>query len=484
MPFEFLQHFREFSFLKGSGNPRQMPGEYAALSTQMLILGRKGSEKTFRESTLHAPNQTFSVNPLTKQEMLLNLRNLQILKSPKKRGLQKGKAGAKQDNVDSEKGDFWLPLRSLKSNVLDFNRNRRQRAKKRRPLPERDGPWYLFPPIPKESKEEKFLQAFPRKALCKGKEATRIGFWENVLKFGNRLLKKSGVSERQGTPERTLISRPFLFNFGDLVLQRIEKEIEAERIRKKAARRENELIKVLHNFQQMIQKSDNAECFSARSEKDSNMFGKLKGTRIFFVSKIDTASVRKENSRSSTAYILFASQILKVMFDHSPLRWYDKSKKGPSSGMLEAPDSDIEIPAFTPYMAKIPWHTGPRAFLSRLFPRYGNYCGPNWSSGKEGGGPLWDKKPVDWLDYCCYCHDMGYDSYDQAELLQADLAFLDCLERRKTSKKRTKRFMDATEAYRTMCITGLRNVLIPYRKFLVQQIESKRMAKADLEGYN
>ncbi|KAJ0251632.1 hypothetical protein HA466_0125670 [Hirschfeldia incana] len=121
---------------------------------------------------------------------------------------------------------------------------------------------------------------------------------------------------------------------------------------------------------------------------------------------------------------------------------------------------------FRPYVSKVPWHTGPRAFLSQLFPRYGHYCGPNWSSGKDGGSPIWDQRPIDWLDHCCYCHDIGYDTHDQAELLKADMAFLECLE----SNKRVVTRGDAQVAhfYKTMCITGLKNILIPYRSYLVK----------------
>ncbi|KAJ6948568.1 hypothetical protein NC651_002787 [Populus alba x Populus x berolinensis] len=120
---------------------------------------------------------------------------------------------------------------------------------------------------------------------------------------------------------------------------------------------------------------------------------------------------------------------------------------------------------FRPYVSKVPWHTGARAFLSQLFPRYGHYCGPNWSSGKDGGSLLWDKRPIDWLDYCCYCHDIGYDSHDQADLLKADLAFLQCLERPHMA---TKGDAHVAHVYKTMCITGLKNMLIPYRTHLVK----------------
>ncbi|GAB2287083.1 hypothetical protein Dimus_021468 [Dionaea muscipula] len=120
---------------------------------------------------------------------------------------------------------------------------------------------------------------------------------------------------------------------------------------------------------------------------------------------------------------------------------------------------------FRPYVCKVPWHTGVRAFLSQLFPRYGHYCGPNWSSGKDGGSLIWDKRPIDWLDFCCYCHDMGYDTRDQAKLLEADLAFLECLEKPNMSTKGDKH---VANLYKTMCIQGLRNILIPYRTHLVK----------------
>ncbi|XP_031099224.1 uncharacterized protein LOC116003475 [Ipomoea triloba] len=120
---------------------------------------------------------------------------------------------------------------------------------------------------------------------------------------------------------------------------------------------------------------------------------------------------------------------------------------------------------FRPYVSKVPWHTGARGLLSQLFPRYGHYCGPNWSSGKDSGSPIWDRRPIDWLDFCCYCHDIGYDSHDQAELLKADLAFLECLEKPHMT---TKGDPHIAALYKTMCISGLRNVLIPYRQQLLK----------------
>ncbi|KAG9458057.1 hypothetical protein H6P81_002565 [Aristolochia fimbriata] len=128
-------------------------------------------------------------------------------------------------------------------------------------------------------------------------------------------------------------------------------------------------------------------------------------------------------------------------------------------------ESGCPIPRFRPYVAKVPWHKGPRAFLSHLFPRYGHYCGPNWSSGKSNGSMVWDRRPIDWLDFCCYCHDIGYDTHDQAKLLKADLAFLDCIER---PKMKTKGDAHIAHLYRTMCIAGLKNILIPYRRHLLR----------------
>lgn len=124
------------------------------------------------------------------------------------------------------------------------------------------------------------------------------------------------------------------------------------------------------------------------------------------------------------------------------------------------------VPLFRPYVARLPWHGGARAWLSKLFPRYGHYCGPNWSSGKEAGSVLWDRRPADHLDFCCYCHDMAYDTHDQAQLLRADLAFLRCLE----GSRKTPALdgVAAAAIYRSMCIFGLKTILIPYRTNLVR----------------
>ncbi|EFJ23212.1 hypothetical protein SELMODRAFT_17536, partial [Selaginella moellendorffii] len=89
----------------------------------------------------------------------------------------------------------------------------------------------------------------------------------------------------------------------------------------------------------------------------------------------------------------------------------------------------LVMPPFSPYSATVPWHTGTRAILSQIFPKYGNYCGPNWSSGRQKGSLVWDVPPVDWLDYCCFKHDVGYDSHSQEDLYKADLELLECLRR-------------------------------------------------------
>ncbi|CAA7405933.1 unnamed protein product [Spirodela intermedia] len=154
-----------------------------------------------------------------------------------------------------------------------------------------------------------------------------------------------------------------------------------------------------------------------------------------------------------------------VSFRWNPFAPHLPISPGRSARKERVEPTGCALQLFRPYVAKVPWHGGARAFLSQLFPRYGHYCGPNWSSGKDGGMPLWDRRPIDWLDFCCYCHDIGYDTHDQAKLLQADLAFLECLERPRMS---TKGDAHAAHLYKTMCIAGLRNILIPYRMQLVR----------------
>lgn len=140
-------------------------------------------------------------------------------------------------------------------------------------------------------------------------------------------------------------------------------------------------------------------------------------------------------------------------------------RRAQSYGVVKNGGAGSNSLRFRPYVSKVPWHTGPRGYLSQLFPRYGHYCGPNWSSGKDNGSLLWDKRPIDWLDYCCYCHDIGYDTHDQAKLLKADLEFLECLEKPRMT---TKGDPHVAQIYKTMCITGLRNLLIPYRMHLLK----------------
>lgn len=124
-------------------------------------------------------------------------------------------------------------------------------------------------------------------------------------------------------------------------------------------------------------------------------------------------------------------------------------------------DRGCSVPLFRPYVASVPWHRGVRGLLSQLFPRYGHYCGPNWSSGKDGGSMLWDQRPIDWLDFCCYCHDIGYDTSDQEKLLKADLAFLECLEQPRMASKGGGAL--AAIIYRSMCIAGkIQNLVSPF----------------------
>ncbi|KAE8663807.1 Detected protein of unknown function [Hibiscus syriacus] len=60
-------------------------------------------------------------------------------------------------------------------------------------------------------------------------------------------------------------------------------------------------------------------------------------------------------------------------------------------------------------------------------------------------------RPTDWLDFCCYCHDIGYDAHDQETLLKADLAFLECLERPHMSIAGDPYI---AQLYKTMSTTG------------------------------
>ncbi|KAF0907348.1 hypothetical protein E2562_015846 [Oryza meyeriana var. granulata] len=173
--------------------------------------------------------------------------------------------------------------------------------------------------------------------------------------------------------------------------------------------------------------------------------------------------------RSVDRLISFLSSLI-------PCRGQPKQPSPPAAAALRrAAEKEAEaerqlvgcaVPLFRPYVAQLPWHGGARAWLSRMFPRYGHYCGPNWSSGKEAGSVLWDRRPVDHLDFCCYCHDMAYDTHDQAQLLRADLAFLRCLQSSRQTPARDG--IAAAAIYRSMCIFGLKTILIPYRTNLVR----------------
>ncbi|KAG0566806.1 hypothetical protein M758_7G083800 [Ceratodon purpureus] len=136
-------------------------------------------------------------------------------------------------------------------------------------------------------------------------------------------------------------------------------------------------------------------------------------------------------------------------------------------------DGGCPVPPFVPYTATVPWHSGTRNLFSRFFPRYGNYCGPNYSSGRESGSLYWDKAPTDWLDYCCYRHDMGYDTLDQAKLHKADKEFLRCLQTIPESAK----ISTVGVTYRTLYILGLERFLLPYRDILVKKIEEGKRGR-------
>ncbi|KAH7288124.1 hypothetical protein KP509_31G013200 [Ceratopteris richardii] len=155
-----------------------------------------------------------------------------------------------------------------------------------------------------------------------------------------------------------------------------------------------------------------------------------------------------------------------------------------SSSLTSSADKEAvhELPPFIPYAAQVPWHTGARAFFSQIFPKYGHYCGPNWSSGRSSGSLFWDKPPVDWLDYCCLCHDIGYDSHNQAKLYNADLEFLECLQKipppvqkrlhHTTPLHPGSKYSDPIWAgfYRNMYISGLQKFLLPYRRMILKDM--------------
>eukprot|EP00897_Mesotaenium_endlicherianum_P000943 jgi/Mesen1/1084/ME000123S00252 len=152
-----------------------------------------------------------------------------------------------------------------------------------------------------------------------------------------------------------------------------------------------------------------------------------------------------------------------------------------TDGSSGSGDGGCLLPPFLPYTATVPWHSGPRALFSRLFPKYGHYCGPNYSSGREGGSLHWEKEPLDVVDYCCYRHDIGYDTESQAGLLKADEQLLKCLENAPliASKRGEPSLSQAAEAYRVICIFGLRRFLIPYRTLTARQEQDYLLKVAD-----
>lgn len=146
-----------------------------------------------------------------------------------------------------------------------------------------------------------------------------------------------------------------------------------------------------------------------------------------------TIGLQLPDDEDSTAMLPDAEQVIK----------FDKSQQA------GAGPAGCALPEFIPYTQALPWHSAPRNLFSRFFPRYGNYCGPNWSSGRESGSLVWDKKPIDWLDHCCYCHDKGYDSYNQADLYNADVEFLNCLQNIPEGERK-----NLPGAYRNLYILG------------------------------
>ncbi|CAM6039636.1 unnamed protein product [Sphagnum compactum] len=165
-----------------------------------------------------------------------------------------------------------------------------------------------------------------------------------------------------------------------------------------------------------------------------------------------TIGLQLPNDEDSTAMLPDAEQVIK--FDEN-----QQAGVGPAG---------CALPEFIPYTQTLPWHSAPRNLFSRFFPRYGNYCGPNWSSGRESGSLVWDKKPIDWLDHCCYCHDKGYDSYNQADLYNADVEFLNCLQNIPEVERK-----NLPGAYRNLYILGLQRFLIPYRQLVLKRSTEK-----------
>ncbi|XP_061338259.1 uncharacterized protein LOC133285100 [Gastrolobium bilobum] len=204
-------------------------------------------------------------------------------------------------------------------------------------------------------------------------------------------------------------------------------------------------------FKPQLNTDSVTKAFTEEPKQESGNDIKLSGWPLSFLSLLPWANNGGDKSHRP-------STINKELKRHAQTR-----------GNVVGKDSGATPLRFRPYVCKVPWHTGVRAFLSQLFPRYGHYCGPNWSSGKDSGSLVWDKRPIDWLDFCCYCHDIGYDTHDQATLLKADLAFLECVEKPHMS---TKGDPQIAHLYKTMCINGLKNFLIPYRRHLVNLQQS------------
>ncbi len=75
--------------------------------------------------------------------------------------------------------------------------------------------------------------------------------------------------------------------------------------------------------------------------------------------------------------------------------------------------------------------------LKPLVPRYGNWCGPNWSGGSSGSAP-----PIDSLDNCCQQHDLCYGKnnllkapFDDPRRVKCDQALVKCSKRLNSDPK-------------------------------------------------
>jgi hypothetical protein len=176
----------------------------------------------------------------------------------------------------------------------------------------------------------------------------------------------------------------------------------------------------------------------------------------------------QEQFRPSSDIMETMTKYVDLELDQSQLN--SSSKIQQSMWTSEARTLKVEfsefLSIFTPYHAKTPWKTGFQRYVWRFFPRYGNYCGPSWSSGRETGSTVWDTPPIDNLDLCCFHHDVGFDSHEQADLHRADVNFLKCLEEIPRNGGRAGNH-SISEFYRKLFILGFKRVMVPYRMLLL-----------------